>query len=62
MSSPTPTHVIETNQLPVIGVVDESSIQTQYELEYPDHIVIIQYFYFLKDPAHFSSWLTSKHP
>lgn len=46
MSSPTPTHVMETKQLAVIGVVDESSIQTQYELEYPDHIVIIQHFYF----------------
>ncbi|WP_338587679.1 hypothetical protein V6669_19515 [Paenibacillus sp. Y5S-9] len=60
MSSPTPIHVIETNQLAVIGVIDESSIQTQYELEYPDHIVIIQDFYFLKDPAHFNSWLTSR--
>ncbi|WP_419889309.1 hypothetical protein [Paenibacillus xylanexedens] len=60
MSSPTPTHVIETNQLAFIGVVDESSIQTQYELEYPEHIVIIQHFYFLKDPAHFNSWLTRR--
>ncbi|MFX3646420.1 MAG: hypothetical protein ACE3K2_02960 [Paenibacillus sp.] len=60
MSSPTTPHEIETNQLAVIGVVNESSIQTQYELEYPDHIVIVQYFYFLKDPAHFNSWLTSR--
>lgn len=62
MSSPATTHVIKTNQLAVIGVVDESSIQIQYELEYPDHIVIIQDFYFLKDPAHFNSWLIGRHP
>ncbi|WP_340398737.1 hypothetical protein [Paenibacillus sp. FSL H8-0079] len=60
MSPAKPTHVIETNQLAVIGVIDASSIQTQYELEYPDHIVIIQHYYFLKDPAHFNSWLTSR--
>ncbi|WP_181151103.1 hypothetical protein [Paenibacillus sp. PCH8] len=52
--------MIKTNQLPVIGVIDASSIQTQYELEYPNHIVIIQHFYFLKDTAHFNSWLTSR--
>ncbi|PQP82113.1 hypothetical protein C0Q44_20900 [Paenibacillus sp. PCH8] len=60
MSPPEPIHMIKTNQLPVIGVIDASSIQTQYELEYPNHIVIIQHFYFLKDTAHFNSWLTSR--
>jgi|GEM_PF-5750606 len=60
MNLPTPKHVIETNQFAVIGVINASSIQTEYELEYPDHIVIIQHFYFLKDPVHFSAWLTSR--
>nr|WP_145403887.1 hypothetical protein [Paenibacillus xylanexedens] len=50
----------QLNSLPLVGLLDSSSVHYQYEIEHPEKIIIIQNYFFLKDASHFNSWLTNQ--
>lgn len=57
MKQPSTDKGIKPSNSSLIGTVNLQLFYFRYESEYPNKIVIIQDYYFLKDAEHFKCWL-----